>query len=358
MALVRRGSVGAGIASDVKAMATEEPDESPYGGANVPTNFDTTVSTGSTLLDLTISGGRLERGGIPGGIIVEIFGPSGAGKSALLSELAASTQNRGGVVKFEDPEARLDLSYSEIYGISVKDRFEYHRPNTVSELFTQEIWGWKPPSNDFINMIAADSLAALSTNMEMEKDEGDKMGMRRAKEFSEGLRKTCRLIAENNWLIACSNQLRTSDGGNDVTPGGKGVPYYASLRISIKPAFPTSKIILKRKAPSGKDIEKIIGIYSEAFIAKSSVDDPYRKCPVSIIFGHGIDTVRDELQYHKDMMGGSNYDVFDRTYAAMNQAIAHIEEKGYERRLQDRTIEVWNTVQKKFAIERKPKSRM
>ena len=38
---------------------------------------DTTimVSTGSTLLDLAISGGRVRGGGIPGGIMVEIFGP-------------------------------------------------------------------------------------------------------------------------------------------------------------------------------------------------------------------------------------------------------------------------------------------
>ena len=35
------------------------------------------VSTGSTLLDLAISGGTYDEGGLPGGILVEIFGPSG-----------------------------------------------------------------------------------------------------------------------------------------------------------------------------------------------------------------------------------------------------------------------------------------
>jgi RecA/RadA recombinase len=355
MALVRRGSVAAGVAADAKDVEENESVAAP-SGANVPTNFDTTVSTGSTLLDLAISGGRLERGGIPGGIIVEIFGPSGAGKSALLSELAASTQKRDGKVKFLDPEARLDLAYSEIYGISVKDRFEYSRPDTVSGMFLDEIWGWDAPNNGAINMIAADSLAALSTNMEMDNDDGDKMGMRRAKEFSEGLRKTCRLIARNNWLIACSNQERMGEGGKTTTPGGKGVPYYASLRINIKPAFPTSKIIVKKKMGS-KDIEKVIGIYSEATIVKSSVDDPWRKCPVSIIFGYGIDTIRDELQYFKDYRGGTSYDCFDRTFAAMNQAIAYIEEKGYKTKLQDRTIELWNEIQTKFKIDRRVKDR-
>ena len=41
-------------------------------------SLETVVSTGSTLLDLAISGGRIRGGGIPTGILMEIFGPSGA----------------------------------------------------------------------------------------------------------------------------------------------------------------------------------------------------------------------------------------------------------------------------------------
>jgi len=37
------------------------------------------ISTGSTLLDLAISGGRIRGGGLPLGILVEIFGPPGCG---------------------------------------------------------------------------------------------------------------------------------------------------------------------------------------------------------------------------------------------------------------------------------------
>jgi len=325
-------------------------------GANVPVNFESTVSTGSTLLDLAISGGRLERGGIPGGIIVEIFGPSGAGKSALLSEISASTQNRGGRVKFLDPEARLDLSYTEIYGVSVKDKFEYSRPDTVSELFTEEIWGWDCPNTGKINTIAADSLAALSTNLEMDNDDGDKMGMRRAKEFSEGLRKTCRLIAHNNWLIVCSNQIRMGDGGKVTTPGGQGIPFYSSLRIQVKPQFKGAKIV-KTKKMGKKELEKVIGISSECTIIKSSVDDPWRTAPLSIIFGYGIDTIRDELQYYKDLTGETTYNCFDKTYNAIDAAIGYIEENGLKSKLQDRTIEIWNEAQDKFKTNRRVKER-
>ena len=187
------------------------------------------ISTGSTLLDLAISGGRIRGGGVPGGIIMEVFGPSGSGKTAILSELCASSQANGGEVCFLDPEARLDRQYCNIYGLSLPDK-AYYRPDTVTEMFTF-IEEWSPSSSDTINVIAADSLAALSTETEME--DRDKMGMRRAKEFSEGLRKTCRLIANKEWLIACSNQVREGVMG-EVTPGGKGIPFYSSLRIRVR----------------------------------------------------------------------------------------------------------------------------
>ena len=71
--------------------------------------------------------------------------------------------------------------------------------------------------------------------MEMEKDEGDKMGMRRAKEFSEELRKTARILAQSNMLMVCSNQLRVNVGATYgpkyTTPGGEAIGYYASLRL-------------------------------------------------------------------------------------------------------------------------------
>ncbi len=42
----------------------------------------------------------------------------------------------------------------------------------------------------------------------MDNEDGDKYGMRRAKEFSEELRKTCRILKDKNYLMVCSNQIR------------------------------------------------------------------------------------------------------------------------------------------------------
>ena len=293
---------------------------------NRKVSLDHVVSTGSTLLDLAISGLRREEGGIPGGIVVEISGPPGAGKTALLAEICASAQKKGGDVRFADPEARLDKEYSEIYGISLSERFDYHRPNTVAELFGDHLWAWKPEPQieSAISVFGADSVAALSTEMEMEDE--DKMGMRRAKEFSQFLRKTCRLIANNNWLVVFTNQIRMSQQGRETTPGGMALPFYASLRIRVGPSFRGSKIEKKTKFGT-KEVDKVIGIHSTCKIIKSSIDEPYREVPLSIIFNYGVDTIRDELQFFKEMTSAGNYDCFTKQYVSLEQAIRHIEEK-------------------------------
>jgi recombination protein RecA len=319
-------------------------------------NIHKVVSSGSTLLDLAITGGVNDEGGIPGGMFMEYFGPSGGGKTSLLSELAASVQGKGGMVRFLDPEARLDKEYSQIYGVSMDQDFEYYRPDTVASMFTDYIWPWSPDNPDVINMVASDSIAALSTDLEMDKDEGDKMGMRRAKEFSEGLRKTCRLVAKRQWLIAFSNQIRMGEGGKATTPGGMGVPFYASLRIQVKQSYPSWQI-KKKISFKGKELEKVIGVMSTCTVVKSSIDVPYREAPISVVFGYGIDTIRDELQFYKSTTGEKTYNCFDKNFQAMEDACIYIENSGYEKKLKARTIGLWREIQEKFKIDRKIKQR-
>lgn len=310
------------------------------------------ISTGSTLLDLAISGGVTEEGGMPGGMMAEIVGPSGVGKTGVLAEICASVQAKGGEVKFLDPEARLNEEYSRIYGMEL-EKGNYERPDTVSEMF-KLIWEWKPKSNGVINCCATDSLAALSTNIEM--DDEDKMGMRRAKEFSEGLRKTCRIIANNNWLLLCSNQIREGPHGHTV-PGGQALNFYSSLIIKMNPLFQGSKIIKKTKLDSGAEVEKIVGIRSECVIKKSSIDEPFRSCNLSIIFGYGIDTIRDELDFYKAMTKETLYNCFTKSFKSMDNAIRYVEENALQKQLKERTIGLWREIQDKFIMNRTRKAR-
>jgi len=312
------------------------------------------VSTGSTLLDLAISGERFDEGGIPGGILVEVFGPSGAGKTAILSEIAGNVQTAGGSVAFLDPEGRLDSEYARIYGVDI-DKTNYTQPDLVSDLF-QFIREWEPENQDtnIPNGIFTDSLAALSTEMEMTGE--DKMGMRRAKEFSEGLRKTCRLIKKNNWLIVCSNQIRDGQMGTEVTPGGHGIPFYASLRIRIGPPA-QNKYIKKTAKVSNRLQEKIIGIKSNCIVKKSSVDIPFRSAEVFIVFNYGIDDIRGNLQYIKTTKGDTGYIVADKSYRSIEAAIRKVEDDDLAIGLKQDTIALWREVQEALHVTRKRKQR-
>lgn len=316
---------------------------------NLVIHWDAVLSTGSTLLDLAISGGRIHGGGIPGGILVEIYGRSGSGKTSLLNELCGSAQASGGEIAYQDPEARLDIDHAEMYGATILKE-NYHQPSTVTEFFSK-FADWDPQGSG-INVMAGDSLAALSTELELEK--GDKMGMRRAKEFSQELRKYARLINQNRWILACSNQVRQGDYG-DVTPGGKALEFYSSLRISVnrKSKIEKEKSIRNSK----KKIKRAIGIHSICQVTKSSLDVPFREVPIYIIFDYGIDDVRGNLQWYKDVTGETTYNAVNKTYMQMDAAIKYIEDNDLEDELKEMVITLWAEVEKKFKQTRKKKKR-
>jgi len=318
-----------------------------------PLRFDKVVSTGSTLLDLAISGSRVRGGGLCGGIIVEISGPPSTGKTALLAEILSSVQLKGGDFAIKDPEARLAEEYAEIYGVHI-DKANYEKPDTVTEVFeSMKRWNPSPKVEGAICAMGIDSLAALSTVTEMK--EGDKRGQLRAKEFSAGLRVACRKIEKENWLIVCTNQEREGDFG-PVTPGGKGIPYYASLRIRISQAYPSWKIERKEEYKK-KEIKNQIGVVSTCKVIKSSLDRPFRTADVWILWNYGIGDIMGNLQYYKDTNNLNRYLAVDKEFQGIDKAVKYVEDRNYEARLRDMVIDTWEEVQAKFDIERKPKVR-
>lgn len=348
---MERGKKGETLSTQMKKkVISKQSEKKEYDG-----NFGTVISTGSTLLDLAISGGRVRGGGLPGGILVEAFGPSGSGKTVLLSEIAGAVQRQGGEIMFHDPEARLNKQFAAIFGVVIEDK-NYSTPDKVPQVF-KAVRAWEPVPAKKINGVFADSLAALSTTMEMENDEGDKMGMRRAKEFSEELRKTCRIITDKNYLMVCSNQVRVNMdvgpyGQKYTTPGGESIGFYASLRLRFNRA---EKIKLKRKIV-GKEESRVIGVETQIEVFKSSIWKPFHVAPVTILFDYGIDDLRQNLQFIKDHTTNKVYTCGGKELSnSMEESIKIIEEDGLEKELKEETIDLWEEIENKFTQERKPK---
>ena len=329
---------------------TKEPLKSEYDG-----NFGTVISTGSTLLDLAISGGRVSGGGLPGGILVEVFGVPGSGKTVLLSEIAGAVQRQGGEIIFSDPESRLNKQFSALFGLKINEK-NYSIPKTVTEVFTS-VRKWSPENRKVINGIFTDSLAALSTDTEME--DGDPFGGRRAKEFSEQLRITCREIKEKNYLMVASNQVREVIGATQYqaktkTTGGIAISFYSSVRLQ----FSNPKKITEELKIAGKTVKRVLGIETTVEVYKNSVWSPYRTAPLTIYFDYGIDNIRENLQYIKDYTENKTYTCKDADIGnSMEKAIRNIEENNLEADLTENVIDLWEEIENKFKQERKTKLR-
>lgn len=319
-------------------------------------NMDLITSTGSTDLDLAITGEVTPEGGLPAGILVEFFGPNSSGKTVLLLELGGYIQRAGGVPYFNDPEGRIDKGFAKQFGFNM-DNITVTEPDTVTQVF-KNFRDWEPPKDGKVHGFLIDSLAALSTNMEMENDDGDKMGGRRGKEYSEGFRKSCREIKKNNYLMLASNQIRDSFapvGEKFSTTGGKAVGFYASVRLRL---FAPEKIRTKEKKIGKKLVKKVIGTKVKVEVYKNSCDVAYRTAHIYIMNGYGIDDIRANLQYVKDYTNNTTYQVRDNKLdVSLDKACQMVENYNLESKLKKEVIELWHMIEDKFKIERKPKKR-
>jgi len=194
-------------------------------------------------------------------------------------------------------------------------------------------------------------------------DGKDKRGQARAKAFSQGMTTVAREIPDKTLVLACSNQLRQGDYG-DYATGGNAVKYYSSIRIRMKmtSVYDKERVITKDKEDLDSiagTFSKSVGIVTECQVIKNSCDSPYRKAPLVITFHYGIDDIRANLQFNKDVTKGVKYECTDnKSYVAMFDAVRYVEDNSLENSVKERTITLWYKIQKALEVKRKPKIRI
>ncbi|HNM79150.1 MAG TPA: recombinase RecA, partial [Tepidiformaceae bacterium] len=188
------------------------------------------VSTGSLALDIALG-----VGGIPRGRVTEIFGPESAGKSTLAQHIMAEAQKLGGTAAYIDVEHAMDPGYARDLGIRLEDLL-VSQPDTGEQAL--EICEALVRSNA-VDVIVVDSVAALVPRAEIEGDMGDAHVGLQARLMSQALRKLTATISRTSTSVIFINQIREKIGvvfGNpEVTPGGRALKFYASVRIDIRP---------------------------------------------------------------------------------------------------------------------------
>lgn len=236
------------------------------------------IPSGSLVID------RITGGGFTLGRHVELFGDESACKSYIAQRTMALSQQRGNLCALVDPEKTFRPDwYSHLGGIP--EELLLFQPeekwNAEDAIAVMMLLGSKS-AEEYIEVCAVDSVAAMVTDEEMAKDprEGADRIASLARMMSRALRRIT--TVNKNTLFIWLNQERMNIGygaqfNPRTQPGGKALKYYATTRIELKDAgkVTESQEISHKSKLSKKD--RPVGKWIQAKNQKDKSTRPYRQ---------------------------------------------------------------------------------
>jgi RecA/RadA recombinase len=358
-------------AGRVKAALTTDRPELELGNVTIPT--EDLLSTGFTPLDVSISG--RSKGGYGKGLVVLLVGDSEAGKTFLaytcLAEAAKNPAFDDHKFVVDIPEGGAKMSIKRYFGSKVAERIEPPRGTRKKPEYSETIEDFYYNLDDCLNqgpcIYIEDSMDALDTSDDQEKFEERKKarregkevkgsyGMSKAKASSQGLRRVIQKIRKTGSILIMIAQAKDAVGfgfNPKTRAGGKSLKFYADVEMWMS----VMKSIKKTVGGKDRNIGSIIGVKVDKNRLtgwKGVVEMPFYR---SI----GIDNVGGMVRYlteegHWPKKKGSITAPELGVTKKEEDLIRYIEVAEEEREVAKVCRKVWQSIERKCSVTRKPR---